>query len=131
MLKNYHSEYEDLSPRARVLCGSPERPEWRRRRRPRSQATRRGRDPGDVPGLRLNEWGCREGAFEALAPSVGEAATDVGAVSQEYAFGREVLTPPAPRLPRHVIEDHADGPEFPEVVSASPHPDRELLGVAG
>ena len=29
-------------------------------------------------------------------------------------------------LPRHVVEDHADGPEFPEVVGAGPHPDREL-----
>ena len=61
--------------------------------------------------------------------SVGEAATDVGAVSQDSAFGWEGVAPP--RLPRHVVEDHADGPEFPEVVGASPHPDRELLGDCG
>ena len=58
-------------------------------------------------------------------PSVGEAATNVRAVSEDSAFGREGVAPP--RLLRHVIEDHADGPEFPEVVGASPQPDRELL----
>ena len=89
-------------------------------------------DPGDVPrngAVAKERLKClHQGRVRPLGlPTVCEAATDVGAISQNSTFGREAVAPP--RLQRHVVEDHADGPEFPEVVSASPHPDRELFRV--
>ena len=37
-----------------------------------------------------------------------------GLISRDCAFGLEGVAPL--RLPCHVIEDHADGPELPEVL---------------
>ena len=66
----------------RALSGSPERPEWLRRQRPRSQTPRHGRDPSDVPmnGAVAKERLKRlhQRCVRPLGlPSVGEATTDV------------------------------------------------------